>query len=545
MPGCRSGEDAAVGPVANVLVNSPTLLLFVVAAAGFLVARLRVRGFSLGVAAVLFAGIAASAIDERLVLPEPVWVLGLALFVYTVGLASGPGFVAVLRRRGLATNALVLAAIAAATGVSLGGLALAGLSGPTAAGAFAGGLTNTPALAAALEALKSGHAERLAADPIVGYSLAYPLGVILPLLAVWALLQRAARLSPSELPELVTRTARVRADGLASLAELRSAHGGTVAFGRVKRGDTLLVAADALRLSRGDQVTVVGPIDAVEQLVTELGGLSEERLSLDRHAVDSRRIVVSSPAMVGRHLADLDLGERFGATVTRVRRGDVDLVAEPDTTLELGDRVRVVAPRERIAEVTRAFGDSYRALGEIDVLTFAVGIAIGLAIGAVRIPTGGGSHFELGFAGGPLIVGLVLGSLGRTGPLVWQLPYQANLTLRQLGTILFLAGVGTKAGSAFAHTLTDTRALTVLGTGALTTLVALAITLAVGSRVLRLPPRTLAGVVAGMQTQPAVLAFATEQSPDDREVNLGYATVYPVAMIAKIIVAQIVVSLTT
>lgn len=527
------------------LVNSPTLLLFVVAAAGFIVARARVRGFSLGVAAVLFAGIAASAIDKRLVLPEPVWVLGLALFVYTAGLASGPGFVAALRRRGLAANALVLAAIAAATGVALGGFALAGLSGPTAAGVFAGGLTNTPALAAALEALKSGHAQRLAADPIVGYSLAYPLGVILPLLAVWALLRRAARTSPDELPVLVTRTARVRAGGLASLAELRSTHVSAVTFGRVKRGEAVLVAADELRLSPGDQVTVVGPAEAVEALVAELGGLSEERLSLDRHAVDSRRIVVSSPAMVGRQLADLDLGERFGATVTRVRRGDVDFVAEPDTTLELGDRVRVVAPRERISEVTRAFGDSYRALGEIDVLTFAVGIAAGLAIGAVRIPTGGGSHFELGFAGGPLLVGIVLGAIGRTGPLVWQLPYQANLTLRQLGTALFLAGVGTKAGGVFARTLTATRALTVLGTGVLTMLIALAIALVVGGRLLRLPPRTLAGVIAGMQTQPAVLAFATEQTPDDREVNLGYATVYPVAMIAKIIVAQIIVSVTT
>lgn len=532
-------------PAANVLVDNPTLLLFVVAGAGFLVARVRVAGFSLGVAAVLFAGIAASAIDARLVLPEAVWTLGLALFVYTVGLASGPGFVSALRRRGIAANGLVLAAIAAATGAALGGFALLDLSGPTAAGVLAGSLTNTPALAAALEALKSGGAQAAAADPVVGYSLAYPLGVIIPLLAVWALLRRAARTTPQELPVLVTRTAHVAAAGLPALAELRARRAGAVTFGRVRRGEEVLVADGQLLLLPGDDVTVVGPAELVEAVVEELGGLSEEKLSLDRGTVDFRRIVVSAPAMAGRRLADLGLGERFGATVTRVRRGDVDIVAEPDTTLELGDRVRVVAPRDRMAAVTKAFGDSYRALGEIDVLTFAVGIAIGLAIGAVRIPTGGGGHFELGFAGGPLIVGLVLGALGRTGPLVWQLPYQANLTLRQLGTVLFLAGVGTKAGSAFAHTLTDTRALRVLATGVAATLIALAVTLVAGAKLLHLPPRTLAGVVAGMQTQPAVLAFAAEQSPDEREVNLGYATVYPVVMIGKILIAQLVVSLTT
>lgn len=183
-----------VASIADTLASNPVLLLFVVAALGFAVGGIRVGGFSLGVAAVLFAGIAVGAADDRLKLPDPIWVLGLALFVYTVGLASGPGFIAALRRRGLATNAVVVSAIAASALVAFASHHALGLSGPRATGAFAGGETNTPALAAALETLKgrSGF-DRLAAEPIVGYSLSYPLGVVLPLLVVWALLRRERR----------------------------------------------------------------------------------------------------------------------------------------------------------------------------------------------------------------------------------------------------------------------------------------------------------------------------------------------------------------
>src|SRR5205085_1330852 len=164
-------------------------------------------------------------------------------------------------------------------------------------------------------------------------------------------------------------------------------------------------------------------------------------IELERRVFDIRRILVSSRAVAGRPLDELELPQRFGAEVTRVRRGDVDLVATPDTIVELGDRVRVLAPRERLREVSAYFGDSLRRIGEIDVLTLSLGLAGGLALGLVPVPLPGGGSFELGFAGGPLLVALALGAIGRTGPLVWQLPYTANLTLRQLGTILFLAGV--------------------------------------------------------------------------------------------------------
>ena len=532
-----------VASVTDTLAANPVLLLFVVAALGFAVGQIRVGGFSLGVAAVLFAGIAVGALDDRLKLPDPIWVLGLALFVYTVGLASGPGFVGALRRRGLATNSVVVVAICASALVAFGAHHALGLSGPRATGTFAGGETNTPALAAALETLKGKRGfDKLAAEPIVGYSLSYPLGVVLPLLVAWAVLRRERRRPGARTPPLVVRTVLVER-GAGTLDELRERHGGSISFGRLKREGELVAAVGALEPLPDDLLSVVGTAGEVDSIERELGRRAPEEIELDRHELDFRRIVVSSRKVAGRRLGDLELEDRFEAAATRLRRGDVDLVAEPDLHLELGDRIRVVAPREQMRGIAAYFGDSYRALGEVDVLTFSAGIAAGLALGVVAFPLPGGSSFSPGFAGGPLVVGLILGALGRTGPFVWQLPYTASLTLRQFGTVLFLAGIGTRSGPAFADAVVDPSALLAVAAGVAVTGAALVILFVAGTRILRLPAQTLVGVLAGMQTQPAVLAYATDELPDERELSLGYASVYPMAMIVKIVLAQLLAGL--
>ena len=525
--------------LSDTLAANPVLLLFLVVAAGYALGRIQVSGFSLGIAAVLFAGIGIGAIDDRFVLPDPIWVLGLALFVYTVGLASGPGFLAALSRRGLGTNLLVLAAITSSALVAVAGHELLGLSGARATGSFTGGETNTPALAAAIEALKGKSSfATLAAEPIVGYSLAYPLGVVLPLLVVWLLLRRRARATGES---LVVQTVLVEHRS-GTLEELRERHGGSVSFGRLQHEDRLEAAAATLAPEPGDLLSVVGPRAEVESVVSELGRKALDEIELDRHQLDFRRFVVSSRRVAGRQIGELRLGDRFGASATRVRRGDIDLVADPEMHLELGDRIRIVAAPARMKEVAAFFGDSYRALGEMDVLTFSVGIAAGLALGAISIPIPGG-HFSLGSAGGPLIVGLVLGARGRTGPFVWQPPYTVNLTLRQLGVVLFLAGIGLRSGPAFSSAIAQPAALLAIATGAAATTAALGVLLVGGRRLLRLPAATLVGVLAGMQTQPAVLAYASEQLDDEHELTRGYASVYPLAMIAKIAIAQILISL--
>jgi putative transport protein len=362
--------------------------------------------------------------------------------------------------------------------------------------------------------------------------------------AVWAA-RRLARRGREGVPrpsedELVNLTARVTAPGVVGrrVAELMREHRWAVVLSRVRRGDEAEVPGADFVLRPDDLVVVVGPAPAAERAVSELGERATEELPLDRSELDARRMFVSATEPIGQRIGDLGLVERFGAIVTRVRRGDADRLARPDTVLEPGDRVRVVAPRERMDEVTRFFGDSYRTLSEIDVAAFSLGLVAGLLIGLVPIPMPGGGDFRLGMAGGPLVVGLVLGALERTGPITWQLPYNANLTLRQLGAVLFLAGVGVRSGHAFVGTVRSSEGLAMLAVGAAVTVFAAVLAVWLGTALLRVPVDVLCGIVAGMQTQPAVLAFAVEQSGDDLP-NTGYASVYPVATIAKIVFAQI------
>jgi putative transport protein len=326
-----------------------------------------------------------------------------------------------------------------------------------------------------------------------------------------------------------------------TLQELSHRLGWDVRFARLKRGGRLSLTTGEIHLERGDLITLVGPLESLEAVTAYLGQEASEHLEFDRSEYDFRRMFVSDPRVIGRRLGELELMSRYGAVATRVRRGDLELLGDDNLVLEPGDRVRIVAHRQDMEKIARFFGDSYRALSEIDVLTFSLGIAAGLLIGIIPIPLPGGLVFTLGFAGGPLVVALILGALGRTGPLIWTLPYSANLTLRQIGLIMFLAGVGTKAGYAFISTFTQGGGAALFIAGALiTTLTALA-TLWVGYKLLKIPMSLLIGLLAGVQTQPAVLGFALEQTGNDLP-NRGYASMFALAVIVKIIIAQLLVA---
>jgi putative transport protein len=532
----------------QMLVDQPLLLLFAVLAAGFAFGRVKIGGVSLGVAAVLFMGLGAGALDQRLQLPEIVQRFGLVLFVYTVGVASGPGFIASFKRRGLrdaafTTGLLVLAALGSVA-VHL----VFGVSGPRAAGLFAGSLTNTPALAGVIERLRllAPTDARVLAEPVVAYSISYPMGVfgVIVALAIARRMWRKELSVPAGSSMLEVRSVQVTHPEVCTVSVdgLLRRRGWKVIFARRRRGDEVAVMSGDEPLAVGDIVTVVGPAEQLALVVGALGELAEEQLEFDRTDLDYRRIFVSEAGVVERPLATLRLLDRFGAIVTRVRRGDNDLLPEGGTVLELGDRVRVLAPRARLNDVARFFGDSYRALAEVDVLSFGLGIAVGLVLGMIPIPLPNGGTFQLGVAGGPLIAGLVLGAMGRMGVVVWQLPYTANLTLRQIGLVLFLAGVGTRSGWVFAQTFAQPGSLQLFVAGTAITLVTTLLALVVGRRFLKVRPSVLFGMVAGIQTQPAVLAFANESAADDGP-NTGYAAVYPFATIAKILLAQMLVEM--
>ena len=540
--------------IIGLLVKSPLLLLFVTAAIGYAVGRIKIKGASLGVAAVLFVGLFIGSFSPDLTLPEFAFTFGLAVFVYTIGLSTGAGFFASFRRGGLRDNVFIIVMLLLASTITVAVDVVFALKATVTAGVFAGSLTNTPALAGVLEAIRSSApadmVEQLLAEPVVGYSVTYPVGVLGPILAIllmsrlWKVnyRQEGAKLRSLRLveQEIYNVTAEVTQPGATAvpLRDLVQRNRWEAVFGRFSRNGAIHLADGATILQPGDLVSVIGPPEQVDAIVAALGIPSQEHLELDRTQYDFRRIFVSNSALVGRRLGDLNLPQQYDAIVTRIRRGDVDFVAGGDTVLELGDRVRVVANRERMKEVSDLFGDSYKHLSEIDLLSFGLGMSLGLLLGMIPIPLPGGVTFTLGSAGGPLVVALILGAIRRTGPVVWTIPYSANLTLRQIGLIMLLASVGLRSGYTFVSTFAEGGGLTIFLAGAIISLTTAFVTLFVGYKLLKRPFGMLAGMVASLFTQPAVLGFSLEQARDESP-NVGYALVYPVSMIGKIIIAQL------
>ena len=523
---------ASMRPMANLLADNPLLVLFICLAIGSAAGSIRVGGLTLGPAAVLFAALALSAWDERLALPGEVGSLGLAIFAYCIGVASGPAFFGSLRHNVPIATGVVIIVAGSAVAAALIGSAL-GLSRAVSAGVFAGGLTNTPALAAASERIGE------AAGPTVGYSVTYLGGVIVMLgLAAWALRRPTDDAEVAETPPLVAKTLKVTRDGLPTLGDLAVAADRPVVFSRIKHGEHIEVPRDDMTVHAGDLVAAVGRADDVARISDMVGGVADESLTLDRRSLDMRRIALSKRRLSGRTVAELGL-ERFGARATRVRRGDVDLMALPDMLVHQGDRIRVIAPRDRLSEVARHLGDSERGPGDLNPIGLSIGLAVGVLIGLIPIPAPGGS-ISMGAAAGPLIAGLVLGRVARSGPIVWSLPYTASQLLQQLGILIFLAVAGSRAGGGFVDALSGDQGIRILVAGLCVT-VLFAAALLVLARLVKMDGPPLAGMIAGAQTQPAVLAFAKERTGGSHRVELAYAVIVPAAMIAKIVAATLLV----
>ncbi|MGL4649646.1 MAG: aspartate:alanine exchanger family transporter, partial [Caldilineaceae bacterium] len=435
----------------ELLSKNPLLLLFITAALGYAIGRIKVKGASLGVAAVLFVGLFIGSFSPDLRVPDFAFVLGLAIFVYTIGLSSGAAFFTSFRGKGVRDTLFVAAMLVFSAALVYWLAGFFGIKSTIATGVFAGAMTNTPALGAVLEAIRqrapAEAVELLLSEPVVGYSVAYPIGVLGPILSIaimsWFFKidyrREAQRLKGMNLveQEIYSVTVEIEPRGATgtALSKLMSENMWDVVFARLQRDGRLTLVDGDTVLRVGDLVGIVGTPEEVDPVVAALGRPSPVHLEYDRTKYDFRRVFVSDSRVVGRRLKDLELPRTFDAIVTRIRRGDIDFVPDGNTVVELGDRVRVVANRERMKDVSEFFGDSYKHLSEIDLLTFGVGMSLGLLLGLVPIPLPGGVTVSLGSAGGPLVVALILGALRRTGPLVWTIPYSANLTLRQLGLI--------------------------------------------------------------------------------------------------------------
>ena len=538
----------------ELLSESSLLLLFVVLAVGAPLGKIKVAGVNLGIASVLFTGLAFGALSPDIKLPAIIYEIGLVLFIYCIGISSGEQFFGNLKKKGWRENGLALGIIVFAFLLVIFIGSFTSLKYSHLAGIFAGSLTNTPALAASLEFIKGmtpvALIESALAEPVVAYSVCYPIGVIGMILAI-VLFQKIFKTSLKtntevvEAEKLTNATVVVTNEKIAgqTIRDIKANNKLHVVFGRIKHEDVSSLALETVTPSLGDLMTIVGKPVEIEKAITLLGKRNAIHLEVDHQQLDMRRVFVSNHDIIGQSLKDLILPHTMGIIITRIRRGDSDILPKATTTLQFGDRVRILTGRNELVAASNFFGDSYAAQSEIDILTLGLGMAAGFLLGMIPIPLPGGITLKLGIAGGPLIVALLLGAINRVGKLIFVMPYSANHTIRQLGLVLFLAGIGTRSGFSFRETITKgDDGLTFFTIGAIITITIAFLFLFIGHHFLKIPFPRLAGMLSGVQTQPAVLAFVNEQAKSEQP-NIGYSSVFPIATLAKIIFAQVLLTI--
>jgi putative transport protein len=521
--------------VRSLLEQSPLLTVFAVIGLGYALGRISVRGFSLDIGAVLFAGLALGAIAPKATPPALVSSIGLVMFLYGIGIQYGRQFFVGLRGSGLMWNALGSAAVLCSLAVSLAAVVLLHVAPGHAMGLFAGSLTSTPTLQAAIEAAGD-------RTPAIGYSVAYPIGIIGPILSIFIFSRVVKpRVAPAPAPPAGTEVVLAEERRGMTVAEVIAGLPSGVHLMTVRHGHTNILPDPQTRLDAGDALLLFGEPAAVDQARQQLGHVESGRLVGDRSALDIGRFFVSKAALAGVPIGQLVFPDRVAAKVVEVRRGDAVLIGHSGLVLEYGDRVGVIAPRQALPDIGRFFGDSIKSTTEVSYMSVGLGMSLGVLLGLVPIPLPGIGRFSLGLAGGALLVALVLGKLGRTGPLVWHIPLPANLTLRTFGLTLFLAAVGLGAGAPFVATLAD-QGLQFLAIATAIVAGAMAIGLFLGHSVLGIATDDLLGIVSGVTGNPAILVYANKTQPSDR-VDAAYATLFPSLTILKIICVQVSIAL--
>lgn len=527
-----------MGFLKTFLEQQPMMALFLTIAIGYLLGEINIKGFSLGVGAVLFVALGIGCFAPKAVPAAIVGTLGLALFLYTVGVQFGKQFFVGLKSaNGRRANLIVLVGVLLAGAVSLLFVKTMGLKVGYALGLFAGSGTSTPTLQAAMEALGNN-------DPAVGYSVSYPFGVAGPILflyIVFIILKPKIETSVGsglDMLEILVRNPETSGKTLGEVITALPAGVQIVAMRRDGRNEpaspNAVIAEDDVLLAVADSKEALGHASR------SLGEMAHGHLLKDRGHLDYLRVFASRPAVVGRPLNDLHLPGENGSMVLHVRRGDTDLLARPDLVLEFGDRVGLLVNRERFSAMRKFFGDSIKGTAEFSYISIGLGMALGFLLGAIRIPLPLVGKIAVGLAG-VLIVALILGNLRRTGGMNWTIPLSANLVLRNLGLTLFLAQVGMASGPKFAATVTQT-GFQMLGLGAAVLTALVLPILILGLFVYHMPFDEVAGIVAGACGNPAILAYSNKLAPTDRP-DLGYAVIFPGMTIVKILFVDVVAKL--
>ena len=524
--------------IQTLLGQQPMMALFLTIAIGYLLGEVNIKGFSLGVGAVLFVALFMGWFAPKSVPAPMVGTLGLALFLYGVGISYGKQFfIGLASASGQKANLLALVGVLSAGAVSLLFVKTMGIDLGFALGLFAGSGTSTPTLQAAIATLGND-------NPAVGYSVSYPFGVAGPILFLYIAFMilkpkiEAPTSSGLEMLEIALRNRDLFGKTVGEVTAALPAGVQIVALRRESRNEP---ASPNSVVAESDVLLATAPTkEALAQASALLGEAAPGRFVKDRRDLDYLRVFASRPTVVGRALSDLDLPGEKASVLVQVRRGDADILPRPDLVLEFGDRVGVLAHRDDFAAMRKYFGDSIKGTAEFSYISIGIGMALGFLIGAIQIPLPFIGKLSVGLSG-VLIIALILGNLRRTGGMNWTIPLSANLVLRNLGLTLFLAQVGMSSGPKFAATVTET-GFTMLGLGAVVLIALVVPILVLGLLVFRMPYDQVAGIVAGACGNPAILAYSNKLAPTDRP-DLGYAMIFPGMTIVKILFVDIVPAL--
>lgn len=539
-------------------VAHSVLILSLVIAFGIMLGKIKVAGISLGVTWILFVGIVFGHfdlnLDEHLLhfLKE----FGLILFVYSIGLQVGPGFFSAFKKGGFTLNVLAVLVVFISVLITVALHFITGIPITTMVGILSGAVTNTPGLGAAQQAnsdLNGIDAPEIA----LGYAVAYPLGVIgciLALLALKYLLHINTRKEEAEaeqglghLQELTVRPVSVEirneaVDGK-TIKEIKPLLNRAFVISRIRHRDSEneveLVNADTV-LHLQDQILFISNPKDMEAIIAFFGRQISAEWEQDKKLI-SRRILITKPELNGKSLAQLKIRNNFGASITRINRSGVDLVATPHLQLQMGDRVTIVGSELAVSHTEKVLGNSLKRLNHPNLIPIFLGIALGCILGSLPFMFPGiPQPVRLGLAGGPLIVSILISRFGPQYKLITYTTMSANLMIREIGISLFLACVGLGAGKGFVDTIIHEGGYVWIAYGAIITIVPLLVGGLIGRYAWKLNYYTLIGVLSGTNTNPPALAYSSELTSCDAPA-VGYATVYPLAMFLRVLTAQLLI----
>lgn len=544
----------------NGVAHTVLILAFVIAA-GIALGKIKVFGISLGITLVLFVGIAVSHFGARVdhSILHFVKEFGLILFVYAVGLQVGPGFFASFKKGGLRLNMLAAGIVALGVITTLAIHFFSGTPISTMVGILSGAVTNTPGLGAAQEAYTDIHG---VTDPTIalGYAVAYPLGVvgiILSIIGIRAIFridmnQEALTLQSEDsgsMDQAQTLSLEVKNPAIynRTIAEVSELIGRKFVISRVSHADgRISIASSSTKLLAGDKILVVTTPQERDAISTFIGASVEMNAAdwgkLDEHLVSIRMLITRSD-INGKTIGQLKLRTIYGINITRVHRSGIDLIAQANLPLLIGDRVTVVGSEEAIRGVEKVLGNQLSRLKEPNLSAIFIGIALGVLLGSIPWAFPGiPQPVKLGLAGGPLIVAILMSVFGPKFKIVTYATKSANLMLREIGICLFLASVGIGAGENFVQTIVHGGGLRWVGLGVIITVLPLLTVGIVGRGIFKLNYFTLMGLIAGSTTDPPALAYANTTAGNDAPA-VSYAAVYPLTMFLRVLSAQLLILL--